>query len=209
MPRPLLRADWADGLQDIAKLAKRYDVSRAAMRVRLSQLGLLEPTPRCGGTPQDNDPSPGGGAGHDRRGRRARPKTALLYLRVSSDAQVRPTSTATACRCRPSATPARRKATDLGARVVERVRRARRVRRPPPGARPWRRMLTRLSPATSTTSSSTRSTGWPVSGPTTRSSWPRSRPPAPRWCRSRRTSTRRRAACCCTASWPRSPSSTP
>ncbi len=48
MPRPLLRADWADGIQDITRLAKRYDVSRAAMRVRLSQLGLLEPTPRCG-----------------------------------------------------------------------------------------------------------------------------------------------------------------
>lgn len=47
MPKVLLRADWADGLQDIAKLATRYDVSRDAMRVRLSQLGLLEPIPRC------------------------------------------------------------------------------------------------------------------------------------------------------------------
>jgi len=47
MPKVLLRADWADGLQDIAKLAKRYHVSRAAMTVRLSQLGLIEPTARC------------------------------------------------------------------------------------------------------------------------------------------------------------------
>ena len=47
MPKVLLRADWADGLQDIAKLARRYHVSRAAMNVRLSQLGLIEPTPRC------------------------------------------------------------------------------------------------------------------------------------------------------------------
>lgn len=47
MPKVLLRADWADGLQDIAKLARRYHVSRAAMSVRLSQLGLIEPTPRC------------------------------------------------------------------------------------------------------------------------------------------------------------------
>jgi Zn-dependent peptidase ImmA (M78 family) len=47
MPKILLRADWADGLQDIAKLAKRYDVSRDAMSVRLSQLGLLEAIPRC------------------------------------------------------------------------------------------------------------------------------------------------------------------
>jgi len=47
MPKVLLRADWADGLQDIAKLARRYHVSRAAMTVRLTQLGLIEPTPRC------------------------------------------------------------------------------------------------------------------------------------------------------------------
>lgn len=47
MPKVLLRADWADGLQDIAKLARRYHVSRAAMTIRLSQLGLIEPTPRC------------------------------------------------------------------------------------------------------------------------------------------------------------------
>ena len=47
MPKVLLRADWADGIQDIAKLARRYHVSRAAMTVRLSQLGLIEPTPRC------------------------------------------------------------------------------------------------------------------------------------------------------------------
>jgi Zn-dependent peptidase ImmA (M78 family) len=60
MPKALLRADWADGLQDMAKLAKRYDVSRDAMSVRLSQLGLLEPTPRC--LPPDHqtlEPRPG------------------------------------------------------------------------------------------------------------------------------------------------------
>jgi len=47
MPKVLLRADWSDGLQDIARLAKRYHVSRAAMSVRLSQLSLIEPAPRC------------------------------------------------------------------------------------------------------------------------------------------------------------------
>lgn len=47
MPRPLLRADWADGIQDIARLSRRYGVSRPAMTVRLTQLGLLERTPRC------------------------------------------------------------------------------------------------------------------------------------------------------------------
>jgi Zn-dependent peptidase ImmA (M78 family) len=47
MPTMLIRRDWADGLQDIAVLARRYDVSRVAMEVRLRQLGLLERTPRC------------------------------------------------------------------------------------------------------------------------------------------------------------------
>jgi len=47
MPKRLLRADWVDGRQDVAALARRYDVSRAAMTVRLSQLGLLPDTPRC------------------------------------------------------------------------------------------------------------------------------------------------------------------
>jgi len=56
MPRRLLRADWADGLQDIAKLAARYHVSREAMTIRLSQLGLTEPRPRCAGMPT-HDPA--------------------------------------------------------------------------------------------------------------------------------------------------------
>jgi Zn-dependent peptidase ImmA (M78 family) len=47
MPTMLIRRDWADGLQDIAVLAGRYDVSRVAMEVRLRQLGLLQATPRC------------------------------------------------------------------------------------------------------------------------------------------------------------------
>lgn len=47
MPKRLLRADWVDGRQDIGALARRYEVSRAAMIVRLSQLGLLPSTPRC------------------------------------------------------------------------------------------------------------------------------------------------------------------
>ena len=57
MPRVVLRADWADGIQDIAKLAKRYDVSRPAMRVRLSQLGLTEATPRCPAPTDTGGPS--------------------------------------------------------------------------------------------------------------------------------------------------------
>jgi Zn-dependent peptidase ImmA (M78 family) len=48
MPKLLLRRDWVGGLQDPVKLARRYQVSRAAMEVRLRQLGLVELVPRCG-----------------------------------------------------------------------------------------------------------------------------------------------------------------
>jgi Zn-dependent peptidase ImmA (M78 family) len=48
MPKLPLRRDWTSGLQDAARLARRYQVSKAAMEVRLRQLGLAEPIPRCG-----------------------------------------------------------------------------------------------------------------------------------------------------------------
>lgn len=47
MPKPLITRDWCAGMQNIERLAKRYRVSRQAMGVRLSQLGLLIDTPRC------------------------------------------------------------------------------------------------------------------------------------------------------------------
>jgi Zn-dependent peptidase ImmA (M78 family) len=51
MPRIWVKRDWAGGgIQDIDRLARRYHVSRIAMAVRLSELGLLPPTPRCAGT---------------------------------------------------------------------------------------------------------------------------------------------------------------
>jgi Zn-dependent peptidase ImmA (M78 family) len=48
MPKMLLRRDWTSGMQEPARLARRYHVSRAAMEVRLRQIGLIEPIPRCG-----------------------------------------------------------------------------------------------------------------------------------------------------------------
>lgn len=48
MPKLLVRRDWTAGLQRIVPLARRYEVSTQAMRVRLEHLGLLEPVPRCG-----------------------------------------------------------------------------------------------------------------------------------------------------------------
>lgn len=50
MPKVWLRRDWTSGNQDIPALARSYAVSTRAMEVRLSQLGLLEPRPRCGGS---------------------------------------------------------------------------------------------------------------------------------------------------------------
>jgi Zn-dependent peptidase ImmA (M78 family) len=50
MPRAWVKADWAShGIQDVERLARRYQVSRLAMGYRLDQLGLRMPHPRCGG----------------------------------------------------------------------------------------------------------------------------------------------------------------
>jgi Zn-dependent peptidase ImmA (M78 family) len=51
MPKMWVKRDFASGgIQDIARLARRYRVSQVAMAVRLSELNLLPPTPRCAGT---------------------------------------------------------------------------------------------------------------------------------------------------------------
>lgn len=47
MPKIQLKRDWVNGVQDSQSLARRYNVSKAAMEVRLRTVGLLEPTPRC------------------------------------------------------------------------------------------------------------------------------------------------------------------
>jgi Zn-dependent peptidase ImmA (M78 family) len=48
MPRMWVKRDWAGGgIQDIDRLARRYRVSRVAMAVRLAELKLLPPAPRC------------------------------------------------------------------------------------------------------------------------------------------------------------------
>jgi predicted transcriptional regulator len=48
MPRPWLKSTYANGLQHLPTLARRFDVSQAAMQVRLNQIGMTDPTPRCG-----------------------------------------------------------------------------------------------------------------------------------------------------------------
>jgi Zn-dependent peptidase ImmA (M78 family) len=56
MPKMWIKRDWAaEGIQDLARLARRYRVSQVAMAVRLSELGLLPPTPRCAGTSRIGD----------------------------------------------------------------------------------------------------------------------------------------------------------
>ena len=44
MPRPWVRDAWRRGPQDVGRLAKHFDVSRAAMTIRLSQVGLADST---------------------------------------------------------------------------------------------------------------------------------------------------------------------
>jgi len=48
MPRPWLTQAWSSGGQDVGVLAKQFDVSRMAMRVRLLQIGLLTNSMGCG-----------------------------------------------------------------------------------------------------------------------------------------------------------------
>lgn len=50
MPKIWVRRAWAtDRIQELDKLARRFGVSQAAMRVRLLQLGLVDAGPRCRG----------------------------------------------------------------------------------------------------------------------------------------------------------------
>lgn len=48
MPRPWVKNVYCtEGVQRLVPLAARFGVSQAAMRVRLTQLGLVDPGPRC------------------------------------------------------------------------------------------------------------------------------------------------------------------
>jgi len=50
MPEPWVKKRWDDGLRDVARLARAFDVSSAAMHKRLLALGLIEvgrSVPRC------------------------------------------------------------------------------------------------------------------------------------------------------------------
>jgi hypothetical protein len=47
MPKAWVKALYChEGIQQLSILARRFGVSQAAMRVRLMNLGLIEPTPR-------------------------------------------------------------------------------------------------------------------------------------------------------------------
>jgi Zn-dependent peptidase ImmA (M78 family) len=47
MPRIWVKRAWCDGTQDPRALARQFDVSKQAMRIRLLQIGLIEPEARC------------------------------------------------------------------------------------------------------------------------------------------------------------------
>jgi hypothetical protein len=48
MPRPWLKTTYAQGMQHLPTLARHFDVSQAAVQVRLNQIGMTDPLPRCG-----------------------------------------------------------------------------------------------------------------------------------------------------------------
>ena len=128
MPKPLLRADWFDGLQDIAKLARRYHVSAPSherppqpTRPARSRAALpaTRPARRSGGRTMSDSATADGA------------KTAVLYLRVSTVGQVN-----TAVNREGHSLPAQRDictghAKRLGATRHPRVRRARQIRHHP------------------------------------------------------------------------------
>lgn len=47
MPRLWVKRAWVSGSQDLVELSRLFDVSIDAMRIRLNQLGLVEPASRC------------------------------------------------------------------------------------------------------------------------------------------------------------------
>jgi len=47
MPKLYVKRHWGQGPRTVSELAKTFEVSPAAMRYRLNQLGLLEQTRRC------------------------------------------------------------------------------------------------------------------------------------------------------------------
>jgi Zn-dependent peptidase ImmA (M78 family) len=48
MPKAWVKKAWGEGVQDLAALAWRFEVSQQAMLIRLQSLGLIEPLPRHG-----------------------------------------------------------------------------------------------------------------------------------------------------------------
>jgi len=47
MPKRLVKSAWGNGIQRPEDLAQTFDVSEPAIRIRLAQLRLTEPEPRC------------------------------------------------------------------------------------------------------------------------------------------------------------------
>ena len=47
MPRMWVKRSWASGTQEPRALARQFDVSRQAMKIRLLQIGLIDPGARC------------------------------------------------------------------------------------------------------------------------------------------------------------------
>jgi Zn-dependent peptidase ImmA (M78 family) len=58
MPRMWVKRLWASGVQELPALSRRFGVSQAAMQVRLMQIGLAGPSPRCPRQPPSTSSNP-------------------------------------------------------------------------------------------------------------------------------------------------------
>jgi len=59
MPKTLVKQAWGSGTQTLTALGALFQVSPRAVEVRLAQIGLTEPTPRCAPPIQAMRPEPG------------------------------------------------------------------------------------------------------------------------------------------------------
>jgi hypothetical protein len=80
MPKAQVKQLWGQGVQEVAHLAWRFEVSQQAMLIRLQVLGLVDPMPRCVTMHRLGSVAVGGSRGSRRR---------RLYHRSSGQARFR------------------------------------------------------------------------------------------------------------------------
>ena len=97
MPRPWVKRAWVKGRQEVPALAGRFHVSRLAMQVRLTQIGLVEPAPRCNPLPAQQasqTPVTAPRKPRQRRSLQQRPGLTVSWRGGALDLHIRPSEVA-------------------------------------------------------------------------------------------------------------------